>query len=88
MSPIESINMRMSREQQARDEVVGELMKNGKDPKTPVAMVERGTRPDQRVTIGTVETIAKISKDEGVKAPALTVIGDVVKLHEILGSQI
>ncbi|WP_305064686.1 uroporphyrinogen-III C-methyltransferase [Methanococcoides sp.] len=67
---------------------MGELMKNGKDPKTPVAMVERGTRPDQRVTIGTVETIAKISKDEGVKAPALTVIGDVVKLHEILGSQI
>lgn len=67
---------------------MNELMKFGKDPKTPVAMVERGTRPDQRVTIGTVETIAQISKDQNVKAPALTVIGDVVKLHEILGSQI
>ncbi|NYT19076.1 MAG: uroporphyrinogen-III C-methyltransferase [Methanosarcinales archaeon] len=67
---------------------MNELMKFGKDPKTPVAMVERGTRPDQRVTIGTVETIAQIAKDQDVKAPALTVVGGVVKLHEILGSQI
>lgn len=67
---------------------MNELMKFGKDPETPVAMVERGTRPDQRVTVGTVGTIAQISKEQNVKAPALTVIGDVVKLHEILGSMI
>ncbi|SES68567.1 uroporphyrinogen-III C-methyltransferase [Methanococcoides vulcani] len=67
---------------------MNELMKFGKDPKTPVAMVERGTRPDQRVTIGTVESIAQIAKDQDVKAPALTIVGDVVKLHEILGCQI
>lgn len=65
-----------------------ELMKYGKDPKTPVALVERGTRPDQRVTVGTLETIAEIAKERGVKAPALTIVGDVVKLHDILGSQI
>lgn len=66
----------------------GELIKFGKDPKTPVALVERGTRPDQRVTIGTLETITDIAKEQGVKAPAITLIGNVVKLHEILGSQI
>ena len=66
----------------------GELLKFGKDPKTPVALIERGTRPDQRVTIGTLETIADIAKEQSVKAPAITLIGDVVKLHEILGAQI
>lgn len=65
----------------------GELLKFGKNPKTPVALIERGTRPDQRVTIGTLETIADIAKEQGVKAPAITLIGDVVKLHEILGAQ-
>ena len=66
----------------------GELLKFGKDPKTPVALIERGTRPDQRVTIGNLETITDIAKEQGVKAPAITLIGDVVKLHEILGAQI
>ncbi|HJH28755.1 MAG TPA: uroporphyrinogen-III C-methyltransferase [Methanosarcinaceae archaeon] len=66
----------------------GELLKFGKDPKTPVALIERGTRPDQRVTIGNLETIADIAKEQGVKAPAITLIGDVVKLHDILGAQI
>ena len=67
---------------------VGELIKHGKDPKTPVALVERGTRPDQRVTVGTLENIATLAKERGVKAPAITVIGDVVKLQEELGEQI
>ncbi|MGP8320086.1 MAG: uroporphyrinogen-III C-methyltransferase [Methanosarcinaceae archaeon] len=66
----------------------GELLKFGKDPNTPVALIERGTRPDQRVTTGTLETIADIAKEQGVKAPAITLIGNVVRLHEILGAQI
>ena len=64
-----------------------ELIKFGKDPVTPVALVERGTRPDQRVTIGTLENIAVAAEQRNVKAPAITIIGDVVKLHDILGSQ-
>lgn len=66
---------------------VGELMKYGKDPSTPVALVERGTRPDQRVTIGTLETIAVLAKERGVKAPAITIIGGVVNVQEIIGVQ-
>ncbi|WNY27021.1 uroporphyrinogen-III C-methyltransferase [Methanolapillus ohkumae] len=66
----------------------GELLKYGMNPKTPVALIERGTRPDQRVTIGTLDNIARLAVERDVKAPALTVIGNVVNLHDILGEQI
>lgn len=66
---------------------VEELMKHGKDPDTPVAIIERGTRADQRVTVGTLANIAELAKARKVKAPAITVIGDVVKLHDVLGEQ-
>ncbi len=66
-----------------------ELIKHGKDPETPVAVIERGgTRPDQRVTVGTLENIADLAEERKVKAPAITVVGEVVNLHEILGEQL
>ncbi len=64
---------------------VKELVKHGKSIDTPVAVIERGTRPDQRVTIGTLADIVGLCKQRKVKAPAITVIGDVVKLHHELG---
>lgn len=60
---------------------VKELVKHGKSIDTPVAVIERGTRPDQRVTVGTLADIVGLCKQRKVKAPAITVIGDVVKLH-------
>lgn len=59
-----------------------ELLKHGKDPKTPVAIIERGTRPDQRTTRGTLDEIARIAEEEGVRAPAVIVIGSVAALGE------
>lgn len=64
-----------------------ELIKHGKDPNTPVAVIERGTRPDQRVTVGTLANIADLAKEYNIKAPAITVVGNVVKMHDILGEQ-
>ena len=64
---------------------VKELLKYGKSADTPVAVVERGTRPDQRVTVGALSDIAGLCKKRNVRAPAITVIGDVVKLNRILG---
>lgn len=64
-----------------------ELIKHGKDPYTPVAVIERGTRPDQRVTVGILANIADLAKEHKIRAPAITVIGDVVKMHDILGEQ-
>ncbi|MEA1894602.1 MAG: uroporphyrinogen-III C-methyltransferase [Euryarchaeota archaeon] len=65
---------------------IPELMRCGSDPDTPVAIIERGTRDDQVVTTGSLSTIVDIAKDRGVKAPAIVVIGDVVQLHDALGS--
>ncbi|VVB95123.1 S-adenosyl-L-methionine-dependent uroporphyrinogen III methyltransferase [uncultured archaeon] len=63
---------------------VKELLKHGKSIDTPVAVIERGTRPDQRVTTGTLADIVELCRKRKVKAPAITVIGDVVKLHKVL----
>lgn len=63
---------------------VKELIKHGKSIDTPVAVIEKGTRPDQRVTIGTLADIVGICKQRKVGTPAITVIGDVVKLHREL----
>ena len=57
------------------------LLANGKDQETPVAIIERGLRKDQRVTTGPLREIGKIAGDSGVKPPAVIVIGDVVRLY-------
>ncbi|MEN6611413.1 MAG: uroporphyrinogen-III C-methyltransferase, partial [Methanoregulaceae archaeon] len=58
------------------------LIRNGKNPETPVAIIERGLRKDRRVTVGTLADIAEKSRDRKVKAPAVIVIGDVVRLYD------
>ncbi|GEB18041.1 uroporphyrinogen-III C-methyltransferase [Paenarthrobacter aurescens] len=47
---------------------------------TPVGIVENGYLPDQRVTIGTLGTIADQAEAVGVANPAVIVIGDVVRV--------
>jgi uroporphyrin-III C-methyltransferase/precorrin-2 dehydrogenase/sirohydrochlorin ferrochelatase len=49
-------------------------------PDTPVGIVENGYLPDQRVTIGTLGTIADQAEAAGVANPAVIVIGDVVRV--------
>ena len=53
------------------------LREAGMDPETPVALVERGTWPDQRVVTGTLDTIAAARDELEIEPPAITVIGDV-----------
>lgn len=62
-------------------EIASELVKNGLSPKTPVAMVRWGTTGRQQAVEGTLETIPDAVEKAGLKPPALTVIGDVVKLR-------
>jgi uroporphyrin-III C-methyltransferase/precorrin-2 dehydrogenase/sirohydrochlorin ferrochelatase len=56
----------------------------GLPPTTPVAVVEQGTRPDQRTVEGTLENIATRVAAAGVASPATIVIGEVVSLREHL----
>lgn len=58
------------------------LIGNGRDPATPVAVIERGMRPDQRVTVGPLTEIAAIARAQGVRPPAVIVIGEVVGLYD------
>ncbi|MCD6388973.1 MAG: uroporphyrinogen-III C-methyltransferase [Desulfobulbaceae bacterium] len=60
------------------------LMDNGRDPKTPVAVVRWASMPHQRSVVGTLDTIADIVKEQGIKPPALTIVGEVVTLRDTL----
>jgi uroporphyrin-III C-methyltransferase len=57
------------------------LIKNGKAPETPVAIIERGMRTDRRVTTGSLAAISDAARESGVKPPAVIVIGEVVTLY-------
>lgn len=57
------------------------LAENGMNSDRPVAIIERGLRPDQRVTTGRLDDIAEKAQKRGVKPPAIIVIGDVVSLY-------
>jgi uroporphyrin-III C-methyltransferase/precorrin-2 dehydrogenase/sirohydrochlorin ferrochelatase len=56
------------------------LIAGGRDPRCPVAIVERGWLPDQRVTIAPLDEIAATATAVGVESPAVIVVGDVVAL--------
>ncbi|GAA0398777.1 siroheme synthase CysG [Cocleimonas flava] len=61
-----------------------QLQAHGMSGDMPAALVEQGTTMNQRVHIGTVDTLPQLVKDSGVRAPTLTIIGEVVKLHDKL----
>ncbi|MDP5228002.1 MULTISPECIES: uroporphyrinogen-III C-methyltransferase [Arthrobacter] len=56
------------------------LAASGLPADTPVAIVERGYAPDQRVTVATVADVAGRAAEVGVENPAVIVVGDVVRL--------
>jgi uroporphyrinogen III methyltransferase/synthase len=58
------------------------LMRGGMPPGTPAAAVQWGTHARQRTVAATVSTIADAVTREGLSAPVITVIGDVVGLRE------
>jgi len=58
------------------------LIAHGRDPATPAAVIERGLRPDQRVTVGRLDAIAALAAERGVRPPAVIVIGGVVELYD------
>jgi uroporphyrin-III C-methyltransferase len=63
------------------------LLDNGKSPDTPVAIIESGTTKNERVTTGTLGSIVALAGERKVEAPAIIVIGEVVRLREVLGKK-
>ncbi len=60
------------------------LMTFGRSPQTPVALVRWGTTPRQETLVGTLADIAEKAAAANFKAPAITIVGEVVKLREQL----
>ncbi len=58
------------------------LLEAGMDPDMPAATVERGTRPDQRVTLATVATLPQVASQHQVRSPATIIVGRVCSLSE------
>jgi len=56
----------------------------GAEPSTPAALIDNGTRANQRVVTGTLETLAQRALDAGLQGPAVLIIGSVVRLHDKL----
>jgi uroporphyrin-III C-methyltransferase len=59
-----------------------QLVRYGRDPQTPVALVQWGTMPEQRTVTGTLETIVSVAAESEIENPAIILVGDVVNLRE------
>ena len=66
------------------DFIAKRLIECGKDPKTPLAFIEKGTTPYQRTVMATLETAGETIARENVTAPAITIMGGVVELGQTL----
>ncbi|MCK9441838.1 MAG: uroporphyrinogen-III C-methyltransferase [Methanothrix sp.] len=66
---------------------VAALIKAGKSPQTPAAMVEKGGWPEQRMISATLADIAEKAKEARIESPAILVVGDVVLLADKLGQK-
>jgi uroporphyrinogen III methyltransferase/synthase len=60
------------------------LVAEGRPPSQPVAVVERGTLSGQRTVVATLADVEARAREEGIRAPAITVVGEVVAMREQL----
>ena len=67
-------------------EIAAGLVAAGKDPRTPAAVVSRGSLPDGRTVKDELAKVAALAEREGLESPALLVVGDVVAVGDYLES--
>lgn len=56
------------------------LVAAGRDPSTPIAIIENGTRPDEVRVFGELAELPFLIEEEGITGPALLIIGEVAGL--------
>ncbi|WP_180111024.1 MULTISPECIES: siroheme synthase CysG [unclassified Acinetobacter] len=66
------------------EKICEKLIAHGQRSDMPVALVSKGTTPEQKVVVGTLADIASKVSEYQIQAPTLTIIGDVVSLREQL----
>ncbi|MBN3564184.1 siroheme synthase CysG [Aliamphritea spongicola] len=65
-------------------QICEQLMRHGMSPRMPIALVENGTLPEQRILTGTLADIADQAAVTDFQPPALIIIGKVVALRDRL----
>lgn len=64
-------------------EVARDLIRHGRDPATPAALIEWGTLPRQRVETARLDTLAsQVGREAPVEGPAIIVVGEVVRFRD------
>ncbi len=66
------------------ENVVDQLVRNGRPSSTPVAVITHGTTHRQRCVIGELHNITEKVRSEGLEPPSVIVVGDVVRFRESL----
>jgi uroporphyrinogen III methyltransferase/synthase len=61
------------------------LIEAGRDPQQPAAAVMRGTFPDQRAVVATLESLPEAVAGAGLRAPSILLFGDVARHRERIG---
>lgn len=64
--------------------ITSSLIEHGRAVDTPVALIRWGTRPEQQILVGTLADIAEKARKAAFKAPAITIVGEVVTLRDKL----
>lgn len=64
--------------------ITSKLIENGRSADTPAAVIRWGTKPEQRTLITTVGKAAEDVAKNGIKPPAIFIVGEVVKLRDSL----
>jgi uroporphyrin-III C-methyltransferase len=61
---------------------IAEIFNKEEKSDTAIALIQDGSLPSQKIALGTIETIVDIAQEKNIKAPAVIVIGEVVKQHQ------
>ncbi len=65
-------------------EIVNRLRSHGRSADTPVAVIRKGTLPEQETVVGTLDSIVEKVKSKQLKPPAVIVVGEVVRFRDKL----
>ncbi|MDC5388031.1 siroheme synthase CysG [Acinetobacter baumannii] len=66
------------------ERICEQLIAHGQRPDMPVALISKGTTPEQKIVVGSLADIASKVTEHQIHAPTLTIIGEVVRLREQL----
>ncbi|MBI2955179.1 MAG: uroporphyrinogen-III C-methyltransferase [Chloroflexi bacterium] len=64
--------------------IVAQLLRHGRAPETPIALVRWGTWPTQETLVGTLADIVELAAARQYGAPAIAIVGEVVRLRDTI----